>query len=68
MANRIKTGDKPVSLVLNVVLLEYLDDLVRTGLYGNSYTAAVEALVRERVQQLIDDSTIDRRKGPLIDD
>ena len=68
MANRIKTGEKPVSLNLNVVLLKYLDDLIRTGLYGNGYTHAVEMLVRERIQQLIDNSTIDRRHGSLIDD
>ena len=67
MTNRIATGKKPVSFKPNVVLLEYLDDLIRTGLYGSTHTHAVEALLRERLKQLIDDSVLEKRIGQLLD-
>ena len=66
MANRIKTG-KPVALQLNYVLREYLDDLIRSGLYGNAHTSAAEQLIRERIETLIRDGRLARRSGKLVD-
>jgi hypothetical protein len=68
MTNRIKTGSKPVSFKPNYVLLEYLDELIRTGLYGSTHTQAVEELLRQRIGQLIAEGELKKRAGNLLDD
>lgn len=46
----------------NVIVRDYLRALVATGLYGNSVEEAAERLVCERLERLIADGFIPRRK------
>jgi hypothetical protein len=68
MANRIKTPDKTIGLTLNVVLLQYLDELIRTGRYGNGHQSAIEKLVVDRIEDLIGAQELQKLRGPLLDD
>jgi hypothetical protein len=45
--------DRSITLQVNDVVLEYLEDLAKTGVYGNTYPQAAEIVLRHGLQQLI---------------
>ena len=51
---------KRIELRVNLVLVEYLDELLRTGLYGENRQAVIERLVCEGIENKLKDSFIRR--------
>ena len=47
----------------NRVIVEYLSDLVKTGLYGRTPGEAAERLVSQGLERLIEQRTLSRRSG-----
>lgn len=69
MAKRDKFHvDKPLTLQVNDVVLEYLEDLAKTGLYGNTHQQAAEIVLRHGLKQLIGDGVLTIKDRPLKDD
>jgi hypothetical protein len=57
--------DKPITLQVNDLVLEYLEDLAKTGIYGNTYPEAAEIVLRHGIRQLIDSGTLKVKDRPL---
>jgi len=56
--NQLKTA--PLRLSTSNAVLEYLKQLVSTGLYGRNHTEAAERLISRGIEQLLRDGTIKR--------
>jgi len=50
--------DKTVTLQVNDVVLAYLEDLAKTGLYGNTHDQVAEIVLRLGLRQLIDSGAL----------
>lgn len=57
--------DKPITLQVNERVLEYLEDLAKTGLYGNTYPAAAETVLRHGLKYLIETGALKAKDHPL---
>ena len=49
-----------IEIRLNVVLLQYVDELMMTGLYGNNRQAVIERLICQGVERKLSDNFIRR--------
>lgn len=52
---------EPLPLTSNAIVISYLEDLVRTGLYGATVTAAAEEIIRAEIKRLIDAGKLKER-------
>lgn len=57
--------DKPLTITVNDVALEYLEDLAKTGLYGNAYPEAAEMVFRHGLRSLIETGVLKVKDHPL---
>jgi hypothetical protein len=60
--------DRSITLEVNDTLLEYLEDLAKTGLYGNTYPQAAEIVMRHGLRQLIDAGVLKIKERPFKDE
>jgi hypothetical protein len=60
--------DKPITIQVNDIALEYLEDLGKTGLFGNTYQASAEMVFRHGLQQLIEAGKLKIKDRPLPKD
>lgn len=58
-------ADKPLTIQVNDVVLEYLEDLAKTGIYGNTYQQAAEIVFRHGLRSLIEAGTVKPKDRPL---
>jgi len=66
MAKRDKFfQDRTITVEVNDLVLEYLEDLAKTGLYGNTYPQAAEMVLRHGLKSLIDSGIIKIKDRPL---
>jgi hypothetical protein len=59
--------DKQVTIQVNEVVLEYLEDLAKTGVYGNTYPEAAEAVFRHGLKNLIESGILKSKERPFKD-
>lgn len=57
--------DKTITVQVNELELEYLEDLAKTGLYGNTYAEAAEIVFRHGLNQLIGSGALKIKDRPL---
>jgi hypothetical protein len=57
--------NRSVTIEINDVALEYLEDLGKTGLYGNTYEQAAEIVFRVGLKHLIDSEVLKVKDRPL---
>lgn len=50
--------DKAVTVTVNERVLEYFDELARSGLYGNDYGSVAAVMIRLGISQLIESGAI----------
>jgi hypothetical protein len=55
--------DKDLKLVVNDRVLEYLEELAKSGLYGNTHAEAAELLLRQGINQLIEAGKLESLKA-----
>lgn len=60
--------DKSITLKVNERLLEYLEDLGKTGLFGNTYGEAAEIVFRQGLENLIKAGSLKLKEHPLPKD
>lgn len=58
----------PLRLSTTSAVLEYLKQLVSTGLYGRNHTEAAERLIARGIERLLQEGTIQRIVGELPKD
>jgi len=51
-------ADKTLTITVNDVSLEYLEDLGRTGLYGNTYNESAALVFQYGLNKLIESGTL----------
>lgn len=54
--------DKDLTLEVNDVVLEYLEDLAQTGLYGNSHEEAANIILRRGLTDLVESGKLQLKK------
>jgi hypothetical protein len=59
--NQLKTVPLRISTTPHVV--EYLKELVATGLYGRHHTEAAERLIAQGLERLLRESTLSRKRS-----
>ena len=64
--NQLNTA--PLRLSTTNAVLEYLKQLVSTGLYGRNHTEAAERLIARGIERLLQEGTIQRTTGELPKD
>jgi hypothetical protein len=57
--------DRDVTLKVNDTIYEYLEDLGKTGLYGNTHGQAAEIVLRIGLKQLIDSGQLKPKEHQL---
>lgn len=57
--------DKDVTVSVNERVLEYLEDLTRTGLYGNTYAEALKIVFAIGLKNLIDAGSLKAKDAAL---
>lgn len=66
MANRERFyDDESITIKVNQRVLGYLEDLAKTGLYGNAYPQTAEVALRVGLKQLLADEGIKVESHPL---
>lgn len=60
--------DKPITIQVNDIGLEYLEDLAKTGLFGNTCPESAEMVFRYGLQRLIDEGKLKVKDRPLPKD
>jgi hypothetical protein len=57
--------DKTVTIQANDLVLEYLEDLAKTGLYGNTHEQVAEIVFRQGLQRLIESGALKVKDRPF---
>lgn len=69
MAKRDKLfTDRAITIQVNDLQVEYLEDLAKTGLYGNNHQAAAEIVFRHGLGQLIETGKLKVKEHPFQKD
>lgn len=61
MIRKHPDGREAVTFMASKKLVQYLDELLETGIYGTTRAGVVRSLVHRQVEELISNGMIDRR-------